>query len=110
MATERNRETNAGKSTDRTTGTPRVRWDDSRMQSTYANVTNVASTREEVVLLFGMNQVWHATQKEIAVQLTNRIIVSPFVAKRLQIMLGNVLREYEARFGEISIDGRRGGK
>jgi len=110
MATERNRETNVGKATDRATGMPRIRWDDSRMQSTYANVANVASTREEVVLLFGMNQVWHAAQKEVAVQLTHRIIVSPFAAKRLQIMLGNVIREYEARFGEISIDGRRGGK
>jgi hypothetical protein len=34
---------------------PKIRWDDSQMQSSYANVCNVASTREEVVLLFGVN-------------------------------------------------------
>jgi hypothetical protein len=33
----------------------RVRWDDSNMRSVYANVCNVAGTREEIVLLFGMN-------------------------------------------------------
>ena len=36
----------------------KVRWDDSKMTSTYANVCNVSSTREEVTLLFGTNQSW----------------------------------------------------
>ena len=79
----------------------RVRWDDTGMKSSYANVCNVASTREEVVLLFGINQAWHAGLKEIPVQLTDRIIVSPHAAKRLSILLDNVLREYESRFGSL---------
>jgi len=86
----------------------RVRWDDTSMKSSYANVCNVASTREEVVLLFGINQAWHAGQKEIPVQLTDRIIVSPHAAKRLSILLDNVLREYESRFGSLP-DPRTGG-
>ena len=32
----------------------KIKWDDSNMRSGYANVCNVTSTREEVVLLFGM--------------------------------------------------------
>src|SRR5687768_1678786 len=76
----------------------KVRWDDTNMKSSYANVCNVASTREEVVLLFGINQAWHSGQKEIPVQLTDRIIVSPHAAKRLSVLLENVLREYESRF------------
>ncbi len=80
---------------------PTVRWDDTGMKSSYANVCNVASTREEVVLLFGVNQAWHAAQREIPVQLTDRIILSPFAAKRLSILLANVLREYESRFGAL---------
>ena len=80
---------------------PRIRWDDSSMHSAYANVCNVASTREEVVLLFGVNQAWQAGQAEIPIQLTDRIIMSPFVAKRLALLLGNVLREYEGRFGAL---------
>ena len=80
---------------------PTVRWDDKNMKSSYANVCNVASTREEVVLLFGVNQAWHAGQKEIPVQLSDRLILSPHAAKRLSILLDNVLREYENRFGAL---------
>jgi hypothetical protein len=71
------------------------------MKTSYANVCNVASTREEVVLLFGVNQAWHAGQREIPVQLSDRIILSPFAAKRLSVLLANVLREYENRFGAL---------
>ena len=88
--------------------TPSIRWDDSRMQSAYANVCNVASTREEVVLLFGINQAWHAGQQEIPIQLSSRIIISPHVAKRLAELLTNVLRQYESRFGVLSTDTRVG--
>ncbi len=81
---------------------PKVRWDDSNMKSSYANVCNVSSTREEVVLLFGMNQAWQSGQKEVTVHLTDRIILSPFAAKRLVALLSNVVREYESRFGALS--------
>lgn len=89
-------------------GAPSVKWDDANMRSSYANVCNVASTREEVVLLFGINQAWHAGQKEVTIQLTDRIILSPFAAKRLALLLGNLLREHESRFGPLPIDGRAG--
>lgn len=81
-----------------------IRWDGSKMVSTYANVCNVSSTREEVTMLFGTNQSWHAGQKELTVDLTNRIILNPFAAKRLAILLGNTVREYEARFGEMKLE------
>ena len=66
----------------------KIKWDDSNMKSAYANVCNVSSTREEVVLLFGVNQAWNRGQKEVVIQLTDRIIVSPFAAKRLSMLLG----------------------
>jgi hypothetical protein len=91
------------------TPTPKISWDDSKMASAYANVCNVASTREEIVLLFGINQAWQSGQKEVAIQLTNRMIMSPYTAKRLHGLLGNVLREYESRFGELAVDPRRAG-
>ena len=84
-----------------------IKWDDSNMKSSYANVCNVASTREEVVLLFGINQAWHAGQKEVTVQLTDRLILSPFAAKRLSMLLANVLREHEARFGQVPVEAAR---
>ncbi len=82
---------------------PRIDWDTSGMQSTYANVCNVASTREEVVFLFGVNQAWQGGQEEVKVELSNRIILTPHAAKRLATLLGNVLREYESRFGELNV-------
>ncbi len=82
----------------------KIRWDDSNMRSTYANVCNVASTREEVTLLFGTNQTWHTGQKELTVDLSDRIILNPYAAKRLSLLLNNVITEYESRFGEIGLD------
>jgi len=73
------------------------------MRSVYANVSNVAGGREEIVLLFGMNQAWHAGQKEVKVQLTDRIVLSPFAAKRLSILLNNVLQDYEKRYGALEV-------
>ena len=81
-----------------------LRWDDSKMTSTYANVCNVSSTREEVTLLFGTNQSWHTGQQELTVQLSDRIILNPFAAKRLSMLLNNIITEYESRFGELKIE------
>jgi hypothetical protein len=89
------------------TGTPTVRWDDSKMVSAYANVCNVAITREEFALVFGTNQTWNNAQKEIVIDLNTRIMMNPFAAKRLALLLGNYLREYESRFGELKLDGGR---
>ena len=94
----------AGAAEEATRGQVRVRWDDSRMTNTYANVCNVSSTREEMTLLFGTNQTWHTGQNELTVQLTNRIIVNPYAAKRLSLLLNNVVQEYEKRFGALNID------
>ena len=91
-------------------GVPMIRWDDSNMRSVYANVCNAAGTREEIVLLFGMNQSWHAGQKEVTVQLTDRIVLSPFAAKRLLTLLSNVVQNYERQFGVLDIESRRPGE
>ena len=88
-------------------GQPKIVWDDSDMRSAYANVANVAGGREEIVLLFGMNQAWQAGQKEVKVKLTDRIVLSPFAAKRLAILLTNVLKDYEKRYGELEVIARR---
>src|SRR6185295_12564798 len=82
----------------------KIKWDDSHMKSAYANVCNVSSTREEVVMLFGVNQAWNRGQKEVVIQLTDRIIISPFAAKRLSLLLGSVVKEYESRFGTLNVE------
>jgi hypothetical protein len=87
----------------------KIKWDDSNMKSSYANVCNVTSTREEVVILFGMNQAWNRGQKEVTIQLTDRIVISPYAAKRMSMLLNNVVKEYENRFGSLNIDVGAGG-
>src|SRR5262245_4920185 len=82
----------------------RIKWDDASMRSSYANVCNVTSTREEVVMLFGINQAWNRGQKEVTIQLTDRIIISPYAAKRLVMLLDGVVKEYEKRFGSLNVD------
>ena len=84
-------------------GTPKVKWDTSNMRSTYANVCNVTSTREEVVLMFGINQAWSADEGQVTVSLNERLILSPFAAKRLAQLLNNVVEQYESRFGSLEV-------
>jgi hypothetical protein len=86
----------------------KIKWDDSNMKSSYANVCNVTSTREEVVMLFGMNQAWNRGQKEVTIHLTDRIVVSPYAAKRLSMLLSGVVKEYENRFGTLNIEAQPG--
>jgi hypothetical protein len=81
-----------------------IRWDDSQMASSYANVVNATSTREEVTLFFGTNRTWNAAEiDQVVVSLSNRIILNPHAAKRLLTLLAAVLGEYERRFGAINI-------
>jgi hypothetical protein len=106
MAAERTRGATAGGGTQAETQ-PKIVWDDSGMRSFYSNATSVVGTREEIVLLFGMNQTWHAGQKEVKVQLMDRIVLSPFTAKRLANLLTNVLQDYETRYGKLEVEVRR---
>ncbi len=84
--------------------TPKIHWDTSNVNSAYANVCNVTSTREEVVLNFGVNKAWGRGAQEVEIELTNRLILSPFAAKRLAQLLGKLIDEYETRYGVLDTD------
>lgn len=84
--------------------TPKVRWETSNLNSAYANVCNVTSTREEVVLNFGINKSWERGAEELEIELTNRLILSPFAAKRLTLMLTKLVDEYESRYGKLDVE------
>ena len=79
----------------------RVRFDTQSLKSSYANVCTMTSTREEVVLNFGINQAWERSGPEVEIQLSDRIILSPFAAKRMAESLNKLLAEYEARYGTL---------
>ncbi len=84
---------------------PKVKWDGSKMQTSYANVVNATSTREEVSVFFGSNQTWNFDErKEFSIELSNRIVLNPYAAKRLSVLLNRILAEYEKRFGVLSLE------
>ena len=80
---------------------PRINWDDANMKSSYANVCNAIGTREEVALYFGMSNPSQSGQPELTVSLSQRVILSPFAAKRLATLLTNVVEQYETRWGSL---------
>ncbi len=88
-----------------TPAAPTVNWDDTQMRTSYANVVNASSTREEVTLFFGTNLTWNPGEKrEFNVRLNDRVVLSPYAAKRLWMLMGVILREYETRFGPLAMD------
>jgi hypothetical protein len=80
------------------------RWDDSAMHSAYANVCNVMGNREEITLLFGTKKGWKSDDSQVDIELSQRIVLTPYTAKRLLQMLAQGIQEYEQRFGPIELD------
>ncbi len=83
-----------------------IQWDDSAMESVYANVATATANREEFFLLFGTHKNWRGTQPangEVDVSLSKRMVMSPFAAKRLAVILNQSIDVYEKQFGKIEL-------
>ena len=102
-----NRSNPSSKKEEATPATKTIKVDDSGITNSYANVCNVSSTQEEVVLVFGINQAWERRGKDMQVKLTDRIILNPYAAKRLGAMLNNVVEQYEQKFGVLEAPGSK---
>jgi len=79
----------------------KVHWNTQGLKSSYANFCNATSTREEVVLNFGVSNNWDRTPQEMEIELAHRIVLSPFAAKRLLGILTKLVGEYESRYGQL---------
>ena len=85
-----------------------IQWDDTNMTTGFANVVNIQGTREQVELFFGTHRSWNlSSDSDVKVDLTNRMILTPYAAKRLNTILTKVLAEYEARHGVLKTDESR---
>jgi len=78
-----------------------VKWNVDQLKSSYVNFANANSTREEVVMNFGVNNSWDRTLSEVEVELAHRLVMSPFAAKRLSELLVKLIAEYESRYGVL---------
>lgn len=82
-----------------------IQWDDTQMTTGFANVVNIQGTREQVELFFGTHRSWNIrSDGDVKVDLTHRMILTPYAAKRLNTILTKVLSEYEARHGVLKTD------
>ena len=93
----------------------RLRIDQRNMTTHYANAFRTGTTAEEIMLDFGLNQVTQVRDADQQVQadkpageilfdVTNRIVLNYFTAKRLAISLGQLIRRYEDQFGELQLN------
>lgn len=90
--------------TTRASGRKKVIWDDSGSRNIYANAFNVMSSREEISLLLGTSQAGQKEGDTVSVELTDRVALSPFTAKRFAIQLNHVLQEYESKYGSLGVE------
>ena len=82
----------------------KIKWDDTKMATTFANVVNGATSREELTLFFGTNKTWNAPQDgEVTIELSDRIILTPFAGKRLLMLLSALIKQYEDRYGALEM-------
>ena len=80
---------------------PKIKWNADDLKSSYVNFANANSSRDEVVLNFGVNESWDRAITEIEILLKHRVVMSPFAVKRLNELLCKLIAEYEERFGEL---------
>lgn len=80
----------------------KVKLNTTRMKSSYCNVCNATSTREEVVVNFGLNQSWDRSGGDLEIDIEHRVILSPHAAAKLRDVLDELIGEYEGRYGPLS--------
>jgi hypothetical protein len=85
---------------------PDVVLDEKHAHVTYANYFRVSGTPDEFILDFALDSsLFLAGKRELDV--TERLIMSPYTVKRLLNVLVVALQRHEARFGPIEADPRR---
>src|SRR6478672_10064240 len=72
----------------------------------YSNFARVTSTAEEVIIDFCLNPNPFATGRQ-EIQVSQRLIMNFYTAKRLFSALGMTLQRHEQTFGAIELDIRR---
>ncbi len=82
-----------------------LRIDESKMTTCYANTIRTSTTQDEVVLDYGMNLPMQGPDNKpiLMFSVGSRVVMNWAGAKRLAISLGQVIRQYEERNGEIQL-------
>jgi hypothetical protein len=85
---------------------PEVVLNEQHANSAYSNFARVTATAEEVIIDFCLNpNPFHTGRQEINV--SQRLIMNFYTAKRLYAALSMTLQRHETTFGAIELDVRR---
>ncbi|MCC5828595.1 MAG: DUF3467 domain-containing protein [Phycisphaeraceae bacterium] len=90
----------------------RLRLDEAGMTTTYSNAFRTNTSAEEVFVDFGMNLMMPAAQGgegsqnvgEMIFKLNNRVVLNYYTAKRLAMVLGQIVSRHEQQFGELKLN------
>lgn len=93
----------------------RLRIDEREMKTVYVNAFRTNANADEVVVDMGMNLVTPAgqggrQQGEILFTISDRMIMNYYSAKRLAMMLSQVVRQHEQQFGELKLNAAERGR
>ena len=81
-----------------------LRVHDQDAKTSYANVCLLSSTREEMILNFGLTlPSAQRERREANMLVSDRVIMSLPAAKRLAIALSQAIQRYENAFGVIAL-------
>ena len=77
--------------------------DASHISTVYTNFCRVNVTPEELVLDFGLNTAITPNQAD-TINLSHRVVMNFYTAKRLLLALNNVVQAHENSFGALELD------
>jgi len=82
---------------------------DDKAKSLYSNVSRVAvgPQAEEVILDLGVMQQDPAKQDQLIMDISTRVYLSVFAAKKLALTLSQAIQRYEQQFGQVELAPRR---
>jgi len=77
--------------------------DDKRAHAAYANFARVTATPEEVIIDLALNpNPFMPGRQEI--QVSQRLILNFYTAKRLWVALGQTIQRHESTYGSVELD------
>jgi len=81
----------------------RLELDESQVQASYANLCFVSSTAEEIILDLALNKN-PVNETNRRIRLSQRVVLSPYTAKRLASLLTAAVQRHERVFGPLETD------
>ena len=90
----------------------RLQVNDSEMSVCYANAFRMNSSADEVFVDLGINTTTptpgrsgnEAASRQVRFDVSHRVVLNYYTAKRLVMVLGGLVRQHEQRFGELKLD------